>query len=474
MKKKLLFGSLSILIVLAIFLGACSKTTTPEPTTTTPEPTTTTPEPTTTTPEPTPAPLKTLKIGSLLSLNNPQFIQGKKWSDLYAKLVNDAGGWKIGDDTYKIEFIIYDTQSGPAAAKDALTKLVLQDGVKFVLGGTGSPAVDMTVTEPNHVIVIDNDLTNDATMPNVQYYYTTGNFFASALVYKICKDMSDKGVKSYVSVKPDSQMGRFFDPQINAAWNIASKGSVKKLETIFVDPSTVDFGPVATKVLSYNPDCVDMIYLGMIPNSVPNMYRALADAGYKGTVLPGIASVNDVANLATMVGKEFIEGGEVFSQDPTGYQKDPRMLSLLDAYVKEYGELDMDNTAALGGMLLLEDAINATQSVDVEVIKAYLDHMDHAVRTTTGFVQLFARPDLNNFRTTSGGNSHPVARITDGVLKNFSQVTMKDQYLFSIIANNLVDIYKAYWTEYGYPKFPAEEEAASSLHFSDLGITGQD
>jgi len=465
MKKKLLISLISMLLIVVVLLSACAKT---------PTATTTPTQATTKTPTATVPPLKTLKIGSLLSLNNPQFIQAKKWSDLYAKLINDAGGWKIGKDTYKIEFVIYDIQSGAAAAKDALTKLVLQDGVKFIMGGTGSPAVDITVTEPNHVIVIGNDLTNDSAMPNVQYYYTTGNFFASALVFKICKDMTDKDVKSYVSVKPDSQMGRFFDPQIDAAWNIASKGSVKKLGTIFVDPSTVDYGPVATKVLSYNPDCVDMIYLGMIPNSVPNMYRALADAGYKGTVLPGIASINDVANLATMVGKEFIEGGEVFSQDPTGYQKDPRMLSLIDAYIKEYGMLETDNTAALGGMLLLEDAINATQSVDVEVIKAYLDNMDHAVRTTTGFVQLFARPDLNNFRTISGGNSHPVARITDGVLKNFSQVTMKDQYLFSIMANNLVDTYKAYWVKYGYPKFPAEEAAASSLHFSDLGITGQD
>jgi hypothetical protein len=291
--------------------------------------------------------------------------------------------------------------------------------------------------------------------------------------------MVDKGVKTYVSVKPDTQLGHFMDPQIDAAWNIASGGTAQKLGTVFVDPSTVDFGPVATKVMSYNPECADLIYLGMIPNSVPQIYKALADVGFKGTILPGIASANDVKNLAVTVGNAIIEGGEVFSQDPTGYQNDPRMLSLFDAYVKEYGQMEYDNTAALGPVLLIEDAINATKSVDVDVVKAYLDKMDHAVRSPTGFVQVFARPDLGNLRTICGGNSHPVARITDGVLKNFSQVTMKEQYLFAIMSNNMmnptmIDTYKAYWLQYGYPKFPAEEEANSTIHFSDLGITGVD
>jgi Periplasmic binding protein len=322
--------------------------------------------------------------------------------------------------------------------------------------------------------VIGNDFSNDAAKPEIQYYYTTGNFFASALVYKVCKDMVDKGINNYVSVKPDTQMGHFIDPQIDAAWRIASGGTATKLGTIFVDPATVDFGSVATKIVSYNTECADLIYLGMVPNSVPQVYKALADIGFEGTILPGIASVNDVANLSVMVGNEIIEGGEVFSQDPTGYQKDPRMLSFFEAYAEEYGQMEYDNTSALMGVLLIEDAINATQSIDVEVIKAYLDHMDHPVRNPMGWTGLYARPDLGNFRTICGGPSHPVARITDGVLKNFSMVTQKEQYLFSIMANNMVDVYKAYWEEYGYPTFPEEEEEASTLHFSDLGITGQD
>jgi len=458
MKKRVLIGLLSLLLLVSITFGACANAA---------------PATTTSTAATTAAPQKVLKVGALIALNNAQGIQEKRWFDLFAKLYNDQGGWQIGGDKYQVQMFIYDTQNNAATAKDELTRLVLQDGCKFILGGTGTAGVDVTVTEPNKVIVVGSDMTDASADPKVQYYYTAGNYFANALEYKIEKDIASTGIKSYVSVKPDNQMGHFIDNILNASWQMAAPG-VKNLGTIFVDPTTVDYGPVGTKVKSLNPDCADINYLGMVPNSVPQFYRAVADVGWKGIVIPGIMSEQDVANLSTMVGKAAIEGGEAFSQDPRGYQTDPRMLSFMDAYAKEYGKLETDGTQSAGNWFLLEDAINATKSVDVDTIKNYLDNSKHAVRTIVGFVQLFARPDLGNYRTICGAPSHPIQKIHDGKLVNFATVTIKDQYLFSIVSNGLVDKYKAYWAQYGYPTFPADEKGKNALNFSDLGITGQD
>jgi branched-chain amino acid transport system substrate-binding protein len=479
MGKKVLVGVLSLLLIIAVVFGACAKTTTSttQTTTSTTQTTSTTKTSTTTQSTTTTAQLKTLKIGALIAMNNAQGVQTKKWYDLYAKLVNDAGGWKIGNDTYNMQVVAYDTQANPTTAKDELTRLVLQDGCKFVFGGTGSAAVDCTITEPNKVIIFGTDMTADSAKPTVNYYYTTGNFFTNALQYKIESDVVKLGVKSYVSVKPDNQTGHFIDMIINSSWKIASP-TIKYLGTVYVDPSTVDFGPVATKIMSTNPDCADLNYLGFIPNTVPQTYRALADIGFAGIIFPGIMSPNDLKNIVTMSGKAIVENGEVFSQDPTGYQKDPRMLSFINAYIKEYGQLDMDATSTLNAMFVLEDAMNATQSIDVDVLKAYLDDSPPAVRGTLGWTQLFARPEVGNNRTISGGWGHPVQKITDGKLVNFSQVTLKDQYLFSVISTSyqpgFLDAYKAYWAKYGYPQFPAEEKGMSTLKWSDLGVTGQD
>jgi hypothetical protein len=112
--------------------------------------------------------------------------------------------------------------------------------------------------------------------------------------------------------------------------------------------------------------------------------------------------------------------------------------------------------------------------VDVDIIKAYLDNSKNPVRHIPGWAQLFARPDVKNYRTICGGWSHPIQIIHDGQLVNFATVTVKDQYLFTILSMNLIDTYKKYWEEYGYPTFPAEEEGKNALNFSDFGITGHD
>jgi len=51
---------------------------------------------------------------------------------------------------------------------------------------------------------------------------------------------------------------------------------------------------------------------------------------------------------------------------------------------------------------------------------------------------------------------------------------VKDQYLVTVAANNLVEAYKPYWAEKGYPTFPEVEKAQSTMKWSDIGITGQD
>ena len=225
--------------------------------------------------------------------------------------------------------------------------------------------------------------------------------------------------------------------------------------------------------MSLHPDVVDLIYEGFIPNSIPQTYRALYDIGYKGTILPGLMSQAVLDTLVTNVGKAAVEGGEVASPDSRDSTTDPRLLSLIDAYIATYGKWESDGSPV--DFIVLEAAINATQSVDTDVITKYLGNSPAPVEELGKYyVELFARPDLNNYRTISGGNSGPMGLIHDGKLVPGPIVPMKDQYLFTIISQGLGDTYKAYWEQYGYPTFPASEKGLNSLNFSYFGITGQD
>jgi hypothetical protein len=279
--------------------------------------------------------------------------------------------------------------------------------------------------------------------------------------------MVAQGVKSYVSVKTDNQMGHMGDDMCNPTWKLVDP-SINYLGTVFYDPSTTDYAPIATKIKNLNPDCVDGNY-GIASAS---FYSALKDVDYKGIILPSAIGSEDVTNYVTMVGKEYIEGGECFYVDPRGLQKDPEMVALMDAYIANYGNFKSTAMLNMSGWFVLKDAIDNTQSVDVEVIKHYLDNSNHAVMTLTTYVQLFARPDLGNLRTVCGTVPDLQGVIHDGKLTAIAAVGPKTHYLSSILSYGQVEIYKAYWEKYGYPTFPADQE--SVVQFSDLGIMGHD
>jgi branched-chain amino acid transport system substrate-binding protein len=418
-----------------------------------------------------------LKIGAVIDMRQARGLQDKKWFDLFAKLHNDEGGWKIGNDTYQVQMITYDSQGNVTTAKDLLTRLVLQDGCKFIIGqiSTGSAEVDCTITEPNKVITIHNDLTNLGADPKYQYFYTTGNFFTGALSPQIAANMAKVGIKNYVSVKPDNQVGRSMDPSINAAW-VMGAPNVKYLGTVWVAPTTIDYAPIATKVKSYNTDCVDLIYLGYLPNSVPQMYRALYDVGFKGLILPGLMSQADLDALVVQVGKAAVEGGMQSSMglDPRTYKSTPRILYLTDAYVKEYGKFETDGIRDADQFSILEAVFNATQSVDTDVIKNYLDNKPPPIETLNGFTTLVARPDIGNYRTNVTSGSGPIGLISNGKVIAGPISACKDNYLATIMSMKLGDVYKAYWLKYGYPTWPASEKGMEVFHYTDLGITGQD
>jgi len=280
------------------------------------------------------------------------------------------------------------------------------------------------------------------------------------------REMAAKGVRNYVSVKTDTEMGHWADGACGDTWKVATP-EVKYVDSVFYAMDTVDFSPIATKIKSLNPDLIDCNYAGD-----PRLYKALQDVGFKGIILPSQLNPDQFQAVLTSCGKEFMENWMYFLPDPRVYpNQPPEIVALMDAYTKEYGEFRTAGCMWVSYWFVLKDAIENTQSVDVEAIKKYLDNQPHPVRHLTGWCKLFARPDKENLRTVTGTPADFVAIVKDGKELPFRNVAVKDHYLASILSYGLVDVYKKYWEEYGYPTFPDEP---THVKFSDLGITGQD
>jgi hypothetical protein len=151
------------------------------------------------------------------------------------------------------------------------------------------------------------------------------------------------------------------------------------------------------------------------------------------------------------------------------------MKSLLDSYIKEYGTFQTEGCFWVGSWFILKDAINATKSVDPNVLKKYLESGPPGVADLTGYTQLFARPDLQQLRTTDATPGHGIGIVKNGQLTFTSQITVQDQYLVSLkcyenmpATKGILSVYQKYWDKYGKPTFPRVEQKLNRFSWEDL------
>ena len=83
----------------------------------------------------------TIVLGSAISLTGKYATNGEhtqRGYDLGVKIINDAGGVKVGGKTYKLDVKYYDDESNSAKAAALAQRLIEQDGVQYMLGPYGS------------------------------------------------------------------------------------------------------------------------------------------------------------------------------------------------------------------------------------------------------------------------------------------------------------------------------------------------
>ena len=409
---------------------------------------------------------KTLKIGSLVPLMIKEGVEIEKWHKLFEKMINENGGMDIGGEKYNVKFYTYDVgYQDSAKTLSAVQKAIYQDGVKYMVDNFGD-VYNLTVihTDQNKVIYFGVGFGNETVSTKYQYFFRPlGGFYTSATNYLLARDFIARGAKTGLVCTVDTEIGHVAAAQYGGGEAMAG---LKMHDPIFFGMDTVDYGPIATKIKSLNPDVVD--FCVSVGDQVVNLVSALKDAGWKGYIFPG-AGINPTtfANIIKRVGSYF-DGAEMLYTDPRGIPivaNDPEMKALIERYEKEYGEFNTEGCLWLTGWFYLKDAMKATQSVDTTVLKDYLGQGKSNPLSMSGYCQLFARPDINQYRTVDGAPASGRAVVKNGKLEYIGQITAKDQYIATIKYHKMQDVFEKYWEEYGKPKFADEK---STLDFSDL------
>ncbi len=248
---------------------------------------------------------KVIRIGFLAPLTGAVAAWGKPGLDgcrIWAEQVNAQGGVQLADGAYTIEFVAYDNEYDPAKARTGATKLIREDGVKFVmmLGGDTWPGAQPVADRTGMLFstLLPSDLGPD-----------TGTLIAPAEVHPI---YNVTGVAWLAETKPDlktavmcAQDDALGLPSVAtylAAFEAA--GIEMQAEPLLFDPATTDFAPVVTKMLSGNPDivCLDTCY----SDYVHPLCAQLFQQGYDGQVISCTADFYD--QIIAKTSKDWMEG----------------------------------------------------------------------------------------------------------------------------------------------------------------------
>lgn len=329
---------------------------------------------------------KTLTIGGIAFLTGPASQGGiacKQGWELAVDKYNQAGGLKIGKDTYKINLIVEDDAMSPDQAATAATKLIKRDGAKFMVG----PLIDAlkTVVYPiaskNGVLMAIADSINASgalpfdnnadVSPNKPLLIRTAYGYNEVTPYLLdyLKEKFPTVKKIAVCGVVEKSLEMIYD---DCQKQFAKKGfqRVGALEQFAPDVS--DFGPVMTRVLSSKPDAI------LMPISTPITFgmsvKAAREQKFQGPFF--CATHQDIAFQAMLAGKgndTNIFGMGLTLNDKAGLP--PAVKEVEAAYLKKYPAKDLITDVFLvgyNGLWVLLQTIEKAQSVEPEkVLKTY-------------------------------------------------------------------------------------------------------
>jgi len=206
----------------------------------------------------------TVVFGAAVSFTGKYSTNGmhtKRGYDLAVKRINEMGGVKVGNESYKLKIQYYDDESTPARAGQLADRLIKQDGIKFILGPYGSgPTKGMApITEKYKIPMVEGNGASRALF-NKGYRYlfavlTTSEQYLAESINLLAEEFKKQGrdpntAKVAVAVENDP-----FSMDIRAGViDDAQKYGMKVIIDDKLPKELTDMTATLTKVKALKPD----------------------------------------------------------------------------------------------------------------------------------------------------------------------------------------------------------------------------
>jgi branched-chain amino acid transport system substrate-binding protein len=299
----------------------------------------------------------TLKIGVIAVLSGP----GQPWgqalqraAELAADDVN-KDGLEVGGKRYQVKVISYDSKYRPDEAMSAANRLILQDGVKFILGPVGSSEAVATqaLTTSNKVVTLTNGWSPRVLSASLPYQFrmtASTDEFATPLMTWVSQRLK---LKKIGGLFPNDELGQQASKEVTSVYGKLGAETVVEL----FERNRVDFVPLLTRLMNQGIEAIDLD--GNAPATAGLIVKQARGIGFKGAILrSGGPAEQEILQVA---GKEAAEGIYLYSPiNPV----DPAIAGFLDKYRAKYNsEVNGFAPAFYDSARMLLEAIHRAGSV---------------------------------------------------------------------------------------------------------------
>jgi branched-chain amino acid transport system substrate-binding protein len=248
-------------------------------------------------------------------------------TELAAEDASKDGGLLVAGKRYTVRLTQYDDRYKAQDAVTAMDRLIIQDGIRFVVGPLGSAAAVATKpqTTTNKVITMTLGFTPRALGADAPYAFrtvvTTGEFSVPQVAW-LLKTVSAKNV---VSLLPNDETGQ----QMGAGNTAAYAKAGAKLQVDYFERERVDFIPTLSRILA-GANALEIG--GAAPTTAGLILKQARELGYKGPVF--VTGGDVTAELVKVAGKEAAEGAYVHLPIDTSL---PETAAYIARYKAKYG-----------------------------------------------------------------------------------------------------------------------------------------
>ncbi len=361
---------------------------------------------------------KTLKMGMIMGLTGPLSIPSlafmRGW-EIYADVVNEEGGVKIGNDTYTLEIIEEDSKGAAEGASTAASKLVNQDKVQFVIGAMleSEVAAIYSVTQPAGALYAAANIN----IPGHEADVSADKDLFCRL--SVSPDENQPIDLDYMlEAYPDAKTISVSQPDIgyeDMLERLKASATKRGMEVVMAEKwswGTTDFIPTYTNIVASNPD----IIFAMNSGQANDQLKAARQLGFKG---PFISNSPLGADVFVVTVQDPVALTDVVVNSPDVTHPTPEMQAIMDRWAAKWPDdpFVSDAVHAYDMPWILVQAMQKAGSIDPATVLATLETMTNKgdLQTNEGAGNMGGMDRFGVNRVLY--RPYPITRIMNGVLE---------------------------------------------------------